>query len=74
VRLAGREPDDSERSVLLSLYADERTHYGDNVEAAKKLVAIGEHTANANLNPVELAAMTTVCQAIMNLDATIWRR
>ena len=41
---------------------------------AAKLIGIGEGKPDASLPPVELAAMTEVAQAILNLDATIWKR
>jgi hypothetical protein len=74
VRLAGREPDEQEYAVLLDLLADERAFYVVHKEDASRLATIGERQADRNTDVVELAAMTTVCQAILNLDATIWKR
>ena len=70
----GRSIDPAEQQVLLELLADERAYYQSHIEEAKKLVALGETQRNQEISPAELAALTTVCQAILNLDATIWNR
>jgi hypothetical protein len=70
----GRSIDAAEQQVLLELLTDERTYYQSHIEEAKKLVALGDTRPNQEISPAELAALTTVCQAILNLDATIWNR
>ena len=44
-----------------------------DVEAARKLIAVGETKPDATLNPSELAAWTTVASTMLNLDETITR-
>ena len=73
-RLTGRIPDEVESSMLDQLYQSEKTYYESTRSDAEKLIAVGESTADEDVDVVELAAMTIVCQAIMNLDATIWKR
>jgi Protein of unknown function (DUF1553)/Protein of unknown function (DUF1549)/Planctomycete cytochrome C/Concanavalin A-like lectin/glucanases superfamily len=46
-------------------------HYQANVEAAKTLIAVGERKADAALPPAELAAMTMLCNALLNLDEVL---
>lgn len=72
--LAGRRPDAAEQEILARLLAGETTHYEANPGEAGKLILAGESTPDASFEPAELAAMTVVCQAILNLDATIWKR
>ena len=72
--LAGRLPDSKETKLLMKLLKDERAHYAKRKDAAARLVAIGESETNAEMATIDVAAMTTVCQAILNLDATIWKR
>ena len=74
IRLAGRNPDEYETNTLMKLFVEERAYYSDHAEEANKLLSLGDHASDANIDDVELAAMTTVCQAILNLDATIWKR
>lgn len=72
--LTGRQPDEVERPMLLRLLKDEQKWFSEHVEAASKLLAHGESKTTGELGSVELAAMTTVCQVILNLDATVWKR
>ncbi|TWT68535.1 Planctomycete cytochrome C [Crateriforma conspicua] len=74
LRLAGRDADQEELQLLMTLLDDERRHYADHPKAAEQLISIGDSAVDATADPIELAAMTTVCQAILNLDATIWKR
>lgn len=74
LRLAGRKPDDQESGVLAGLLKDEVAFYTDHPDDAKKLIGSGDKEIDESIDPAQLAAMTTVCQAILNLDATIWKR
>lgn len=70
----GRKPDTTEQATLLRLLADERSWFGDHKDEATRLLTHGESKASTDIDSTNLAAMTTVCQAILNLDATIWKR
>jgi len=74
VVLAGRQPDATEQRVLLELLTEERTYYKTHPDEAQKLIALGDTQPSKDISAIELAALTTVCQAILNLDATIWNR
>ena len=74
ISLAGRAPDHLEQEALVRLLSEERAWFRDRPEDAAGLLALGDATTAADVDTVELAAVTTVCQAILNLDATIWRR
>ncbi len=74
VTLAGREASDEEIATLNQLFHDEQKWFAENREDAVKLTSLGDTELPPNLDAAELAAMTTVCQTILNLDATIWRR
>lgn len=45
--------------------------YRADVEAAKKLIAMGERKADASLPPADLAAMTMLCNTLLNLDEVL---
>jgi mono/diheme cytochrome c family protein len=66
-----RTPDARESAELLSSYEDHLSNYTRDVEAAKKLIAVGESKPDAALNPSELAAWTMVANLILNLDEVI---
>jgi hypothetical protein len=67
----GRTPDHAEVLELLSAYNDHRNAYGSDLEAAKKLIAVGESKPDAALDPSELAAWTMVANLVLNLDEVI---
>jgi hypothetical protein len=75
LRLTGRAPDAAELELLRELYNEQRALFSDKAEQdAVKFAKLGESTASAALDPPGLAALTVVCQAILNLDATIFER
>jgi hypothetical protein len=73
-KLTGRNPDAKELKLLMELWLEQKEFLKAEPERATKLLAIGKKKANANLNPIEVAAATQLTQAILNLDATIWKR
>lgn len=73
-RVTGRQPDRSELKLLGELWTEQKRIFHDEPERAGKLVAVGAKKADPSIDPVELAAMTQVVQAIFNLDASIWKR
>ncbi|MBB3207212.1 hypothetical protein FHS27_003031 [Rhodopirellula rubra] len=74
VRLTGRHPETNELKILMDQMANERDYFTNNRAAAVEFIGLGESKPDADLDPVELAATTAVCQTILNLDATIWKR
>ena len=72
--LATREPTPTEAKALEALLLGQRAEFTKDPESAKKLIAVGESKADASLSPVELAAATVLAQAVLNLDATLWKR
>lgn len=73
-RLAIRPPDTGELKLLQQLLAEQQDQFKNEPGRAEKLIAVGEHKHDTALDPVKLAAMTAVTQAIENLDATVWKR
>lgn len=74
IRLTGRPADARELGLLLDLFETERDDFKSHAADATKLVAVGDSPPGASLNAADIAAMTVVCQAILNLDATVWNR
>lgn len=73
-RLAGREPDGHELSLLLELAAEARAHFAARPEDAALLRAQGSYATDDSQSNEEVAAWTLVAQAVLNYDATVWRR
>jgi hypothetical protein len=73
-RLTGRYPDSRETKLLLELLHQEAAIFTKEPARAKQLLSVGDSKAGASLNAIELASMTEVTQAILSLDATVWKR
>ena len=71
-RLAtARLPSDQEIDILVRQYEVQLAAYRGDVEAAKKVLSVGESPVPEELDPVELAAWTLVANVILNLDETM---
>jgi hypothetical protein len=75
VRLAGRHPDAAELALLSDMYNEQAALFADTaVQNPSQFLDEGESKTASKLAPANLAALTVVCQAILNLDATIYER
>ena len=70
-RCTSRSPKPNELAVLAKRLQTLREAFAKDEAAAKKLIAVGESKANDKLNPVDLAAFTSVASLLLNLDETI---
>jgi hypothetical protein len=71
-RLAtSRKPGTDEARVLRETLRQQLAEFGKNKEAAEKLLGVGGFKASESLDPVELAAWTTIASMILNLDETV---
>jgi len=68
-----RRPDAVERGMLTDLLVASRAEFRRRPEDAVALIETGDSRPDAALDPVELAAWTTVARAILNLNETITR-
>ncbi len=66
-----RRPDAAEREELVGLYQSQLEVYRQDLDAAKRLIAVGELPPDANLDPAELAAWTVVANTVLNLDEVL---
>ncbi len=65
LRLASRHPDEKEIKILSAIFEEQLLHFKAHPEEAKSFLTQG-HTKTKSPTP-ELAALTTVAQAILNL-------
>jgi hypothetical protein len=72
-RALARPARSNEKQSLDKFLAGQRDLYRSNPADADKLLRIGVETSPRNLNPIELAAWTSVCRVILNLHETITR-
>jgi len=66
--LTGRLPDATEAGILSRLFSEQQAIFAAHPDDAVKLLAVGESRANGDVQPFDLAAMTSVVSAIMNFD------
>ncbi len=75
LRLTGRHPDARELALLTDLYQEQLPLFTDaKQQDSGKFLSIGESKSETKLPSPQLAALTVVCQTILNLDATIVER
>ncbi|MCM8532007.1 MAG: PSD1 and planctomycete cytochrome C domain-containing protein [Lentisphaeraceae bacterium] len=70
----GRPANTSELETLSELYSSQKSYFKSNSKAAGQLLSIGNSKASIKLNEAELAAMTQVARAVLNLHEFIVRR
>ena len=74
LRLTGNHIEAEEAEILSKLYDSELAYFKANKEDAEAFLAIGSSPVDKDAPASELAALTTVCQAILNLDSTVTKR
>ena len=72
-RAVNRKPAPTEHKILAELHQKSLNHFKAAPQSAKELMRVGEAPLATDLKPAELAAMTTVARAILNLHETITR-
>lgn len=71
-RLAlARDPQVGEQAALLGLLEKSRARFEKSPAKAVQLLSIGMAPRDEKLDPAELAAWTTLCSLVLNLDETI---
>ena len=73
VRALSRSPSLQERETLKVLYESGLARFRSQPDAARSFLAVGEARAPARFETAQLAAMTAVTRAVLNLHETITR-
>ncbi|HKB05687.1 MAG TPA: PSD1 and planctomycete cytochrome C domain-containing protein [Gemmataceae bacterium] len=68
-----RPPDEVERGVLMKLLEKNRARYQADPKSAAEVIRFGLAPVPKDADPVELAAWTAVCRALLNLNETMSR-
>jgi len=66
--LIGRAPDDTEADILARMFDEQRAWFAQHPDEARKYVHVGESTPNPALSAIDVAATTTVVDAVINFD------
>ena len=72
-QVISRVPDEAETATLISLLQQDRDEFQKSPDSATKINHIGLLPKDSSVDPVELAAWTSVCRAILNLSETYSR-
>ena len=72
-RVVGRVPGVVERELLARMFARQRERYARDGAAAIALLSVGATPRDESFDPVEHAALTSACLAILNLDEALTR-
>ncbi len=72
-QILSRPPTEAEAKVLAEVYEKHLREYRADKESAKKLLTIGDRPAPPEVDPIELAAWTSVARVLLNLHETITR-
>jgi hypothetical protein len=73
-RVLARLPSEAEIEHVLALRENALANYRQKPEAAAELIANGENPTPSTIDPVELAAWTTVANVLLNLDEALMKR
>ena len=66
-----RIPTEQEREILQSSLAYFEQRFQDDRAAAESLIAVGDTEPPEEIDPRRLAAWTSVCLMLLNLDETL---
>ncbi len=69
-----RDIRDQELEVLQQLLESHLEYFENNPDAATEFLAIGQFTDPNHAEPIELAAWTSVCRAVMNMHEFVLRK
>ncbi|NBW97418.1 MAG: DUF1553 domain-containing protein, partial [Planctomycetia bacterium] len=72
--LTSRQPDDEQRQILGQMHAAQIEWYRARPDDAGKLVEIGDRKHDESLPAVDVAALASVINALMNYDGSVVKR
>jgi hypothetical protein len=66
-----RKASSKESEILLRQFDEARKMFAADPNESKAFLAVGESSNDKKLNPIEHAAWTTTCLAVLNLDEAL---
>jgi len=69
--VTARKPTAKEMQVIQKCYEFQLAEFRANPPGILRLMAIGESKPDSKLNPIELAAYTSICNLLLNLDEVL---
>ena len=68
-----RNPTKEESDILSTLFQHHKTQFEKDPEAASEFLTVGKRSIPENLDPVKLAAWSSVARTVLNLHETLYR-
>lgn len=72
--LTSRKPSQQEAQIIADMYADITRRFEDEPEKAEAFLAVGESPVNQELDQIQLAALGSVANMLINHDASVIKR
>lgn len=72
-RLTSRPPTPKEQAILDRQYQEELAYFRDRPEALREYVSVGEAGLSQKVDPVALAALSVVCNTVMNTTEAYYK-
>ena len=72
--VTSRAASPQELAVLKTLHAEQFAIFAADIDAAKRLIEVGDKRSVADISPSELAAFTVLAKALINSDESMMRR
>ncbi len=70
-KVTARGPSKQESEILLASLGHYQKLFAGSPESAKSLIAYGASPVDEKIPPAELAAWTTICSTLLNIDETV---
>ena len=72
--VTSREATAKELELLTEILSEQHTYFKAHPKETEAFLKVGLKPLPKDLDPIESAALTVVCQAIHNTDAAVWKR
>jgi len=72
--VTSREATEKELELLTDILTEQRRYFKAHAKETQEFLKVGLTPLPEDLDPIESAALTVVCQAIYNTDAAVWKR
>lgn len=72
--IISRPPRAKELELMKQLYEEEWAEFTKNPKSAEELLSVGMYPRNKELNAVEVASLTMVCNTLLNYDEAVMKR
>ena len=72
--VTSRDATEKELELLTDILEEQRSYFKAHPKEAEAFLKVGLKLLPKDLDPIESAALTVVCQTIYNTDAAVWKR